>query len=127
MMMEQIKRQQAEERKRKANQKKKARMKASEQGKSQSAVPCKYYCPFCYDITSWEDAEGGEGDEEGCLKCEGCKSESSLHPERCTTCKDMLYVYRDKGDTCAKCAKGLGPKDVIGFKVMLCIFCKTKT
>ena len=93
----------------------------------------KYYCPFDCEITSWEKEKHEVMVKEDGRKrnqfsvCQKCKAEGSLKPLKCKKCLEKLHVYRNHDYNCARCAKNLGPKDVIGVKVMKCIFCTTKT
>ena len=81
----------------------------------------KYYCPFCYEMTQWEKIDHEYS------KCGGCGSEGTAKPGKCVTCLDRVHIYRgDKGGKCAKCVRGLGPKDVVGVKVLVCLFCNNR-
>jgi hypothetical protein len=88
----------------------------------------KYYCPFDCEITQWDREQHDQTHKDGRKRnwfsvCSKCKVQGSMKPMSCKKCKQKLHVYRDHDYNCAKCAVSLGPKDVIGVKVMKCIFC----
>lgn len=86
----------------------------------------KYYCPFCYQFTDWSQLDRQTESETQYCICHKCKSEGSLAPMTCSRCLNQSHVYRDKDNQCSLCAKNVGPKDVISFKVFNCFFCKNK-
>ena len=84
----------------------------------------KYYCPFCFEITQWTKIKNLKGREYS--TCGGCQAQGSVQIHNCETCREKLHIYKDKGDNCSKCAKQLGPKNVINVKVLACLFCNGK-
>ena len=85
--------------------------------KEKAVVPdtYKYYCPFCYEITTWDRTNKDQPEPEDkrfrviqYSKCQGCNAEGTIRPHRCKTCNEKTHIYKDKENQCSKCAKSLG-------------------
>lgn len=78
-------------------------------------------------MTQWNKMKEEKPEREARFaQCSVCLSEGSLRPMKCKKCLNQAHVYRDKENSCHKCAKNLGPKNVVDIKVLGCFFCSFK-